>query len=112
MHAQAEDTDDGVAQVEEEEHVHHDRFVASGERPLVPHETHKKDQLVEELMGKEIKEKEVLMSVEDGRGNTGVKSPITYIDSAQQQQSRTEAHGVDGTKDERDQEEEDAPRLR
>lgn len=57
VHAQAEHTDDGVAQVEEEEHVHHDRFVASGERPLVPHETHEKDQLVEELKGKKIKEK-------------------------------------------------------
>lgn len=52
------------------------------------------------------------MAVEERRDNTGVKSSITYIDSAQQQQSRTEAHGVDGAKDERDQEEEDAPRLR
>lgn len=40
---QAQDTDEGVRQMVNKEHVHHNRFVASGERPLVPHKTHKID---------------------------------------------------------------------
>lgn len=43
MHKQAEDTDDGITQVVNKEHVHHDRFVAPSERPLVADETHKED---------------------------------------------------------------------
>lgn len=43
VHKQAEDADDGVAQVVNKEHVHYDRFVASSKRPLVAHETHEED---------------------------------------------------------------------
>lgn len=53
MHKEAQDTDEGVAQVVDEEHVHHHRLVAPSERPLVAHETHKEDQLVEKLNGNE-----------------------------------------------------------
>lgn len=49
VHKEAEDADDGVTQVIDEEHVHHDCLVAPSERPLVAHETHKEDQLVEKL---------------------------------------------------------------
>lgn len=51
VHKEAEDADDGVTQVINEEHVHHDCLVAPSERPLVAHETHKEDQLVEKLKG-------------------------------------------------------------
>lgn len=42
VNKEAEDADDGVAQMVDEEHVHHDRFVASSERSLVAHEAHEK----------------------------------------------------------------------
>lgn len=40
-----------------------------------------------------------------------MKPSITYIDGTQQQQSGTQAHRVDGTKNEGHQKEQDAPRL-
>lgn len=43
VHKQAQDTDDGITQVVDKEHVHHDCFVAPSERPLVANETHKED---------------------------------------------------------------------
>lgn len=43
VHKQAQDTDDGVTQVVDKEHVHHYCFVAPSERPLVADETHKED---------------------------------------------------------------------
>lgn len=43
MHKEAQDTDEGVTQVVDEEHVHHNCLVAPSERPLVAHETHKED---------------------------------------------------------------------
>ena len=42
-------TDDGVAQMVEEEHVHHHGLVPPGERALVPHEAHQEHHLVEQL---------------------------------------------------------------
>lgn len=44
--------------------------------------------------------------------SAAIESRIIYINSPEQQQRRAEAHGVDGTENERDQEEEDPPRLR
>lgn len=55
MNKEAQDADDGVTHVIDKEHVHHHCFVASGERPLVPHKTHEEDQLVEELKRKKTK---------------------------------------------------------
>lgn len=52
MHKEAQDADDGVAQMVDKEHVHNDSFVASGERPLVAHKTDEKDYLVEQLKEK------------------------------------------------------------
>lgn len=49
MNKEAQDADDGIPQMVDKEHVHHDCFVASSERPLVPHKTYKKHQLVEKL---------------------------------------------------------------
>lgn len=49
MNKEAQDADDGVTQMVDEEHVHHHCFVSSGERSLVAHKTYKKDQLVEQL---------------------------------------------------------------
>lgn len=49
MNKEAQDTDDGIPQMVDKEHVHHNCFVASSERPLVPHKTYKKHQLVEKL---------------------------------------------------------------
>lgn len=43
VHKEAENTDDGVTQVVDEEHVHHNGLVAPSERPLVAHETHEED---------------------------------------------------------------------
>lgn len=49
VNKEAQHADDGITQVIDEEHVHHNCFVASRERPLVPDKTHQEDQLVEEL---------------------------------------------------------------
>lgn len=49
VHEQAQNADDSVAQMVDEEHVHHYCFVAAGERSLVPYKTHQKDYLVEQL---------------------------------------------------------------
>lgn len=43
MYKEAQDADDGIAQMVDEEHVHNNCFVASSERPLVAHKTNKKD---------------------------------------------------------------------
>lgn len=55
MNKEAQDADDGITHVIDEEHVHHNCLVASGERPLVPHKTHEEHQLVEELKRKKTK---------------------------------------------------------
>lgn len=47
VHKKAQDTDDGITQMVDKEHVHYNCFVASSERPLVANETYQKDQLVE-----------------------------------------------------------------
>lgn len=43
VHKEAQDADDGIAQMVDEEHVHNHCFVASSERPLVAHKTYEKD---------------------------------------------------------------------
>lgn len=43
MHKKAQDTDDGITQMVDKEHVHYNCFVASSERPLVANETNQKD---------------------------------------------------------------------
>lgn len=53
VHEEAKDTDDGVAQMVDKQHVHDDRFVATGERSLVAHKAHEKDDLVKQLQKKE-----------------------------------------------------------
>lgn len=55
MNKEAQDADDGVAHVIDKEHVHHNCFVASSERPLVADKTYEEDQLVEELKCKKTK---------------------------------------------------------
>lgn len=55
VNKEAQDADDGITHVIDKEHVHHNRLVASSEGPLVPHKTHEKDQLVEELKHKNAK---------------------------------------------------------
>lgn len=57
MNKEAQDADDGIQQMVDKEHVHHDCFVASSERPLVPHKTYKKHQLVEKLKMEEKQKK-------------------------------------------------------
>lgn len=95
VHKETQDADDGVAQMVDEEHVHNNCFVALGECPLVPHKTYKKDQLVEQLKGKKRGMKTLALMC--GKTNMDISpSNTTYIDSTQQQQSRAEAHSVDG----------------
>lgn len=102
MNKEAQDADDGITHVIDEEHVHHHCFVASGERPLVPHKTHEEDQLVEELKRKKTRVQRKF------RWEASSKSLCTYIDCAQQQQRGAQAQGVNGAQDEGNQEEEDA----
>lgn len=52
MHEEAQDTDDGIAQMVDKEHVHNHCLVASSECSLVSHKTHKKHNFVEELKDK------------------------------------------------------------
>lgn len=56
MHEETEDTDDGIAQMVDKEHVHNNCFVASDERSLVPHKAYEKDQLVEQLKDKKTRQ--------------------------------------------------------
>lgn len=49
MNKEAQDTDDGITQMVDKKHVHHNCFVASSERPLVAHKTYEKHYLVEKL---------------------------------------------------------------
>lgn len=55
VNKEAQDADDCITHVIDKEHVHHNCFVASSERPLVPDKTHQEDQLVEELKDEKTK---------------------------------------------------------
>lgn len=51
MHKEAKHADDDIGDVEEEEDVHDDCFVAACECALVPHKAHQEHNFIQQLRG-------------------------------------------------------------